>query len=218
MSEVWQSDGVSDAEDVADAIRASGIEAHVIADYGWPGQIELALIDAVMSIRARYGTETSGVLGRVHRYRSFTARGSFDDLAKLAEVSPRSLQDLLGSQRSGGRLKSDICLDVAGRLVDAGAASSAHIDVRSETQKHAWTGTVGLGWVTWEYFTMLLGHPGVKADTMIIRFVASALHVDSIESTRAREAVLGAAQLLDVQARDLDHAIWRHQSGRPVRP
>ena len=63
-----------------------------------------------------------------------------------------------------------------------------------------------------------IGHPGVKADTMIIRFVASALHVDSIESTRAREAVLGAAQLLDVQARDLDHAIWRHQSGRPVRP
>jgi hypothetical protein len=66
-------------------------------------------------------------------------------------------------------------------------------------------------------FTMLLGHPGVKADTMINRFVSDAIGVNAVDAERAHAAVTGAAQILDVQARDLDHAIWRYQSGRPVR-
>jgi hypothetical protein len=33
----------------------------------------------------------------------------------------------------------------------------------------------GLGPVTWDYFLMLLGTPGVKADTWIVRFAADAL-------------------------------------------
>lgn len=208
---------MTDAEEVAAAVRAAGIEANVISNYGWPGQIELALIDSVMSIRAKYGTETSGVLGRVLRYRTSTPRRPLDDLTALAKVAPQDLRDLLGSQRSGGQLKSDICLDVAKRLVDAGVSHSDQVDVSSDAQKRSWTGTVGLGWVTWEYFTMLLGHPGVKADTMINRFVSQALNVESADSRRAHTAVTGAAQILAVQARDLDHAIWRHESGRPAR-
>jgi hypothetical protein len=69
----------------------------------------------------------------------------------------------------------------------------------------------------WEYFTMLLGHPGVEADTMINRFVSDAIGVKAVDAERAHAAVIDAAQILDVQAPDLDHAIWRHRSGRPVR-
>lgn len=36
---------------------------------GWPGQIEAALIDAVLSIRATYGSESNGVRIAVARYR-----------------------------------------------------------------------------------------------------------------------------------------------------
>lgn len=208
---------MTDADDLANAIRAAGIEAHVVSDYGWPGQIELALIDSVMSIRAKYGTQTTGVLGRVLHYRSTIDCRSGDDLTALARRDRQELRDLLGSQCSGGRLKSDICLDVAQRLVDAGVSQSAQLDVNREAQKRAWTGTVGLGWVTWEYFTMLLGHPGVKADTMIKRFVSEALMVQDADPKRAHAAVMDAAKILGVRARDLDHAIWRHQSGRPVR-
>lgn len=198
-------------------VRDCGIEAHVVNDYGWPGQIELALVDSVMSIRARYGTDTSGVLGRVLRYRSSMERRPLDDLSELARLDPQELGGLLGSQRSARRLKSEVCLDVAQRLVDVGVSKSADLQPIDPAQKRAWIGTVGLGWVTWEYFTMLLGHPGVKADRMINRFVSHAVGVETIDARRAHAAVSGAAQILDVQARDLDHAIWRHQSGRPVR-
>lgn len=208
---------MTDVEDVARSVRDAGIEARVVTDYGWPGQIELALVDAVMSIRARYGTPTSGVLGRVLRYRASVERRQLDDLSEFTRLAPENLQSLLGSQRTGGRLKSDVCLDVAQRLVEAGVSTSADIQVTSSEQKRAWTGTVGLGWITWEYFTMLLGHPGVKADTMINRFVAQAVGAESIDSRRAHAAVTGAAQILEVAGRDLDHAIWRHQSGRPLR-
>lgn len=40
---------------------------------GWPGQIEAALLDAVFSIRARYGSPTTGVRAVVSRWREHTA-------------------------------------------------------------------------------------------------------------------------------------------------
>ena len=210
---------VTDAEEVARKVRDAGVEAHVVTNYGWPGQTELALVDSVMSIRARYGTDTSGVLGRVLRYRSSTERRPLNDLSEFARLDPQELRALLGSQRSGGRLKSEICLEVAQRLVDAGVSKSADLRPINPAQKRAWTGTVGLGWITWEYFTMLLGHPGVKADTMINRFVSDAFGLDTVtvDAKRAHAAVTGAAKILGVEVRDLDHAIWRHESGRPAR-
>lgn len=208
---------MSDAEAVIERIRAEGIGAYVVTDYGWPGEIELALVDAVSSIRARYGTPTSGVLGRVLRYRSTNQQRPLDDLPTFARQDPRELHDIIGSQRSAGRLKSDICLDVAARLVEAGVFKASDLRADQTGHKRAWTGTVGLGWVTWEYFTMLLGYPGVKADTMINRFVAGALGLEEVPARRAHAAVTGAATAMHLQARDLDHAIWRHQSGRPIR-
>lgn len=208
---------VSDGDAVVRRVKATGVEAHVVTDYGWPAEIELALLDAVMSIRARYGTSTSGVLGRVLRYRSSTDRQPLDDLNSFASQDPDALRRLLGSQKSASRFKSDICIDVASRLIEAGVSKSSDLQVADPKQRQAWTGTRGLGGVTWEYFTMLLGHPGVKADTIITRFVAAALDLPQVSAGRAHAAVSEAAIQLQVQPRDLDHAIWRAQSGRPVR-
>lgn len=210
-------DHVGDGDAVVQRVKAEGIEAHVVTDYGWPAEIELALVDAVMSIRAKYGTSTSGVLGRVLRYRSSTSRQPLDDLTSFVRQDSNALHQLLGSQKSAGRLKSDICLDVASRLIEAGVSCSGDLQAADPDQKKAWTGTRGLDWITWEYFTMLLGHPGVKADTMITRFVAASLDLPHVDAGRAHAAVSVAASVLQVQPRDLDHAIWRQQSGRPVR-
>lgn len=210
-------DQVSDGDAVVQRVKAEGIKALVVTDYGWPAEIELALVDAVMSIRAQYGTSTSGVLGRVLRYRSSTERRPLDDLGSFARQNSDALHQLLGSQKSAGRLKSDICIEVASRLIEVGVSHSGDLQAADPDQKKAWTGTRGLGWVTWEYFTMLLGHPGVKADIMITRFVADALAVPQVNAGRAHSAVIEAASLLQVQPRDLDHAIWREQSGRPTR-
>jgi hypothetical protein len=70
----------------------------------------------------------------------------------------------------------------------------------------------GLGPVTWDYFLMLLGTPGVKADTWIVRFAADALgrHVSSTEAAQLLTAV---ASHLNESPTALDHAIWNYMRG-----
>jgi hypothetical protein len=84
--------------------------------------------------------------------------------------------------------------------------------------RQAWTGTEGLGWVTWQYFCALNGIDELKPDVMLTRFVAETLgrHVDAVETnallSRVWEALLPSHP--DLTKRALDHAIWRFQSGR----
>ena len=47
----------------------------------------------------------------------------------------------------------------------------AHLRPNDADHRNQYTGVSGLGPVTWEYFTMLLSHPGVEADTWITEFV-----------------------------------------------
>lgn len=106
-------------------------------------------------------------------------------------------------------------MSAAGRLAEVGAVTADDVDRDSAAQRAAYCGTKGLGPVTWEYFLMLVGHDGVKADTLVTRFVAEALGrrptVDEVG-----QLVTAAAQDLDMSASDLDHTIWRHMS-RPRR-
>lgn len=56
---------------------------------GWPDEIEAALIDAVFSVRARYGSRErkTGVFGAVTRWRDHRA-ASANDLRVLADTPP----------------------------------------------------------------------------------------------------------------------------------
>ncbi|KAA8719185.1 heme peroxidase [Corynebacterium spheniscorum] len=67
--------------------------------------------------------------------------------------------------------------------------------------------------LNWNYFLMLVGIPGVKADRMVIRFVTETLgrpkEVSSKEASRLVEAVADDLNLNYIQ---LDHTIWRCQS------
>src|SRR5689334_21466091 len=72
---------------------------------GWPGQIEICLIDAVLSIRAQYGGPDTGVRSRIARYRAAVS-APYDDLARLAELGRAGLHDILEiDQRTSRRLK-----------------------------------------------------------------------------------------------------------------
>jgi hypothetical protein len=80
----------------------------------------------------------------------------------------------------------------------------------------------GLGEVTAEYFAMLLGHPGVKADTMIRRFVSKALTRAGLPAVGRQEAhrLVKAAHEADGRGENLtrtDHAIWRFERARGSR-
>ncbi|WP_129670249.1 hypothetical protein [Phytoactinopolyspora endophytica] len=187
---------------------------------GWPDQIEAALIDAVLSIRAKYGQPHNGVRGAVGRYREVRQTSTLDDLDGLASFTPVQLSETLGNSQglSGGSTKAEGIINAARNLVDAGVHRAAEISDPTLARKRAYTQVRGLGVVTWEYFLMLLGIPGVKADTWVLRFAEQTLGRKT-SPAEARGLILAAATKLHVDPSRLDHAIWAHMRKRDqVRP
>ena len=69
--------------------------------------------------------------------------------------------------------------------------------------------------LTWTYFLMLAGVPGVKADRMVVRYVSRALGHD-LGAVEAATLVSVLADHKSLSRTKLDHAIWRKESGRDV--
>src|SRR3954454_8890086 len=102
-----------------DALRAYITEhlGHELIEWpgGRPGEAEVALVDAVMSIRARYGRPArsvddielspTGVDRAVGSYRRLRGDRPLDDLSALARVEAAALTEALGTQRTGGGRK-----------------------------------------------------------------------------------------------------------------
>lgn len=188
---------------------------------GWPDQIEAALIDAVLSIRAKYGQPHNGVRGAVAQYRG-AQEGPLNSLQRLAGYEDAELQALLGiKQETSGRSKASAIIEAARALGAQGVEQAADLDVSKH--KKAYVSVHGLGPVTWEYFTMLMGKPGVKADRWIIRWVSDAVgrSDDQLSSAETRALLVEAHEQLKVSMGDatpsltqLDHAIWSHARRR----
>jgi hypothetical protein len=185
---------------------------------GYPGEAEAALVDAVFSIGARYGTSPDrGVRGVVKKWREHRDHAPLDDLCQLKEFAGRGddLAEILGNQQKvarGTRLKADALAEAAERLVDAKVRSSADV-AASQEQKKAYTSVRGLGPVTWEYFLMLLGIPGVKADVHIQRFVSRAVDVD-VSPAECRSLLHDVAEQMGESPTELDHAVWAYERSR----
>ncbi len=183
----------------------------------YPRSVELALIDAVLSIRARYGTRAdTGVRAAVRRYQEASGRDSWNDLRVLAGQDPQKLEATLDNkQKTSGVPKSAAIVSAAAALTAAGVAHAEDVDPAAAAQKRAYTGVRGLGPVTWEYFLMCVGHDGVKADTLVTRFVTEAISRPASPDEVA-SIVSDAAAELDIEARALDHSIWRHMTATRV--
>jgi hypothetical protein len=143
------------------------------------------------------------------------ALGGPDAFAEAAHNRQRT------SSRSG-ILKAEAVLLEARHLRDEGIASSEDL-VRADPQKldavrRRWVSVPGQGsGLSLDYFLMLSGLPGVKADRMIRRFVAAALRLPNelaISADDAATLVRETARRLDVDERVLDYAIWRFESGQ----
>lgn len=186
---------------------------------GWPGQISTALIDAVFSIRARYRTSNpeTGVIGRVRSFQS-AEPAAVDDLTALRDLGSARICEIMGSTVTGGRPKAEVVVEAAGTFMAAGVVhSDDFLAADQETMKDVYTGVVGLGPVTFEYFSMLLGVPGVKADTMIGRYVNNALRSAGHEAVTGKVARTLVIEVFDALQKGeslthFDHAIWRFQS------
>ncbi|WP_265442413.1 hypothetical protein [Flexivirga meconopsidis] len=82
--------------------------------------MEAALLDAIFSIRARYGGPTNGVRAVVNRWSSHRD-GEMNDLAELARAKPAEVAAVVDNRtKASGRLKSEIVVDAANALVAVG--------------------------------------------------------------------------------------------------
>lgn len=204
---------------------------------GWRNEISTALIDAVFSARAAYKTRGgAGVHAQVVRWRELHADHR-DTLAGLVEEirssGPEAWARSFGNmQHSPGRgrrrpdapWKSAAVLEAAEGLAaipasagDRGVDHAGDVTLGDVKQVGAVLGKVpGIGRVTADYFLMLLGFPGVKADTMIRRY----LQGDDGRppgTAAAVSAVTAAAGELGCDVVDLEHSIWHFESRRPRR-
>lgn len=193
--------------------------------------VALAVIDSVYSIGTRY----SGVVNAVNRYRTARseegADANVDTASNLADAAERwGVQGLVErtnawrtSTQSDAPRKAEVVAKAAPILATHGMETVA--DVRAQLTEPAaqdaspakaqWVALPGQrSGLSWNYFLMLCGVPGVKADRMVVRFVTRA--VGPVTPREARSLVLDAAADLGIDAIRLDHAIWRLESGRPV--
>lgn len=191
---------------------------------GWLGEAEAALIDAVYSMRANYGNSpTTGVRRYVHLWRvdrSEHGVATLDDLRELTPCDPVALADMFGNhQRVPGKnslTKAAAVVEAAKALVAAGFADAASLAADTTgSAEAAYLSVPGLGKVTWTYLLMLLGIPGVKADTWVCRFVNEATASNrAFGSEACARLVVAAADEIDADPIHLDHAIWSHQRTR----
>ncbi|GAB2613970.1 hypothetical protein [Pseudactinotalea suaedae] len=182
---------------------------------GYPDAIELALIDAIYSVRARYGDRErkTGVVGVVYRWRTWRA-GSTDDLSVLATTSASDLRSVVSNNgRLARRYKAEVVVDAARALLDMDVKTAADFRAAPEGLRSAYLSVKGCGPVTWRYLRMLLGQSDIKPDTWVMKFVREA--VPAVGDSDAAAALLtGVADRLRVDTRELDHAIWNYQRTR----
>jgi hypothetical protein len=183
---------------------------------GYPDQIEAALIDAVLSIRARYGKADTGVRAAVRRYKEAVGDQAPNSLSRLADFDAIKLAEVLRNyQMTGAETKAAAIVQAARTLSGVGVETAADIHPTDPAQKAAYVNVPGLGPVTWYYFTMLIGSHDVKPDTWLKRFVKLVLETPERDSDEyVRRLVNAAAAELGVDPRVLDHAIWLYMRSR----
>lgn len=181
---------------------------------GYPDSLALCIIDSIYSTGARY----SSVVNIISRYRDYRKqRGGdadtdgTDELAtSITEVGgPDAWATQIGNRRPtstqpGAPLKAEAILTLARVLPEHGVHSARHLRAaatKPDTLKgieRAWRATPGQrSGITWDYALMLAQIPGVKADRMVIRYVARAIGAppEKLSAERAARFVTQVAEL-----------------------
>lgn len=227
----------SDVEKIASAAQSLAIAPR--ADR-WC-HLSLCVIDAVFSIGARYGStwrvarryaDHAG-LEPVTAPAASVAAGTYvgteqalgDFRAGIQEFSDDEFADLLKNRQrtstQSGILKSSAVRQYADVLIehqvetlaDVSALLGDHARVKEVESDLALVRGHGSG-IRVAYLWMLAGDDHhVKADRMVMGWLRQVLG-RAVQSAEAAELVVAAAPGLAATPWELDHAIWRRQSGR----
>jgi hypothetical protein len=193
---------------------------------GYQGRADLALLDAVYSIRQKYEVTVRPKVKIWEKHHPVPGVPELEYLANIDEAQIREVfggNVLPGVRLNGlktGKRKSMGIVEVAQRLCSQdvslgsadlirGAVTTRGADyVLNQVRK-----TKGVGPATANYFLMLLGIHGVKVDTLLVSWVRRNLE----QTNLANEVIVGlvtkvAEERFNRSATDLDYAIWRHES------
>jgi len=204
---------------------------------GYPDGLALCVIDAIQSLGVRY----SSVVNVVTRYTEHRATAGGDALRDGIDELLATFEELGGSEGWAGRignknrtstakgapLKATAILAATRELDATGIPTTTALralveDLDELSQvKRRWLSVPGQrSGISWRYLLMLAGVPGVKPDRMIRRALRQALGQDADRLTDAEVVDLmnATARELGVDTTHLDHALWRHQSGRSFLP
>lgn len=201
---------------------------------GYRDGLALCIIDSIQSTGSHYNS-VRNVVGRYRKHRGDAAGtdgtaellATFDVLGGVDGWASEIGNQKPASTRKGAALKAAVIQQIARNLHDDGVRTAADLRDRGALEpgnddqrlaaKKLWTSVEAQSsGITWNYALMLAGLPGVKADRMVTRFVSRALGGVELSPEVAASLVREAAQLMGVSATDLDHAIWRKESDRPV--
>lgn len=195
--------------------------------------VALAVLDSIYSTGNRY----AGVIHALNRYRT-SRRAEGDDPDQDGAIDLVAAVDRWGgtgglvertnrwrtSTKAGAPSKAEAAYGAATILADHGLDSVAQVREALGTRDKQHESPVKTRWLalpgqrsglTWTYFLMLCGVPGVKADRMVVSYVSRAFG-QSASPEAARSLVCELARTQGIDEIVLDHAIWRLESAREV--
>lgn len=200
---------------------------------GYPSTA-LAILDSIYSTGNRY----NGVVNLRSRYSALReedgADASKDDARDLAGAirlcgGPEAFAQATRnrwrtSSRTSAPRKAEAALRAAELLMDLDMPTRDAVRSAMHDRDAREGSDLAKGWyaipgqrsgLTYTYFLMLLGLPGVKADRMIRRYVTRAVGSSRIvDAKSASRLVEKVADEINADYSTLDHTIWRFESGR----
>lgn len=195
--------------------------------------VALAIIDSIYSTGKHYTGVINAVNGYRDRRRKEGADPNTDSTGDLLSAADRwggteGLAEATNRWRcwssQDAPLKAEAALQAAGVLgtnaiesIDDVRTAFASPAQQVDSQvKREWTRIPGhRSGLTWAYFLMLCGVPGVKADRMVVGYVSRVVG-RQVTPAEAASLVSALADQRGLRRTKLDHAIWRHESGRSV--
>ncbi|CAM3468565.1 hypothetical protein OCAE111667_11310 [Occultella aeris] len=206
-----------------------GIKVDLGPEASWPSPVLLnGLALCVMNSIYSTGNRSERVVRVLDRYRRRRRDAGFDPaldgpkdlLAEIDECGgPEGFANALENHwrawsSKTAPYKAEVIYQAAKLLDTASVNTREQLEeglrdsVAHEHLKRGWQGLPGQGsGLTWRYFLMNAGMPGIKADRMIIGWTVRTLG-RTTTPVEAERLLTDSASQLGVETRRLDHALW----------
>ena len=197
----------------------------------WSAPVEFRDSLALCALNSAYSLRASSAAAAnvLARYRAFRPTADTDSGADLMQAMDSAggpadfARDILDNESKlpgTNRLRPEGIYEGLSRLaaLDTAITSTEHLRAAatngSTAAQTAWLSVKGFGPLAWSYLIMNAGvSTETKPDVMVQRYLSRALGDDNrLTLARTRHLLQLAATKLTVEPRDLDRAIWRHES------